>query len=62
MTYVTKMPKIFNAVARSFTDFELPDNISIRDIILEGACMDFISVGERLITSESEPVFEKLCT
>ena len=33
------------------------DEYLIRDIILEGACIDSFGVGERLITSESEPVF-----
>ncbi|MFV0515900.1 MAG: nicotinate phosphoribosyltransferase [Aminipila sp.] len=40
------------------------DEYIIRDVILEGACIDSFGVGERLITSKSEPVFGgvyKLC-
>jgi len=33
------------------------DEYIIRDVILEGACVDSFGVGERLITSKSEPVF-----
>ena len=33
------------------------DEFIIRDVILEGACVDSFGVGERLITSKSEPVF-----
>ncbi|WP_312353768.1 nicotinate phosphoribosyltransferase [Aminipila sp.] len=33
------------------------DEYIIRDVILEGACIDSFGVGERLITSKSEPVF-----
>lgn len=33
------------------------DEYIIRDVILEGACVDSFGVGERLITSRSEPVF-----
>lgn len=33
------------------------DEYIIRDVILEGACIDSFGVGERLITSRSEPVF-----
>jgi nicotinate phosphoribosyltransferase len=40
------------------------DEYIIRDLILEGACIDAFGVGERLITAKSEPVFDgvyKLC-
>ena len=40
------------------------DEYIIRDIIMQGACVDAFGVGERLITSKSEPVFGcvyKLC-
>lgn len=40
------------------------DEYIIRDVILEGACIDSFGVGERLITARSEPVFGgvyKLC-
>ena len=40
------------------------DEYIIRDLILEGACIDGFGVGERLITAKSEPVFDgvyKLC-
>lgn len=40
------------------------DETIIRDTILQGACIDCFGVGERLITSASEPVFGgvyKLC-
>lgn len=33
------------------------DEYIIRDVLLEGACIDSFGVGERLITSKSEPVF-----
>lgn len=33
------------------------DEYLIRDVILEGACIDSFGVGERLITAKSEPVF-----
>ncbi len=33
------------------------DEYIIRDVLLEGACIDSFGVGERLITSRSEPVF-----
>ncbi len=33
------------------------DEYIIRDVILEGACIDAFGVGERLITAKSEPVF-----
>lgn len=33
------------------------DEYIIREVLLEGACVDSFGVGERLITSRSEPVF-----
>lgn len=33
------------------------DEYIIQDILMEGACIDSFGVGERLITSKSEPVF-----
>ncbi len=33
------------------------DEYLIRDMLLQGACIDFFGVGERLITAKSEPVF-----
>lgn len=33
------------------------DEYLIRDLILQGACIDMFGVGERLITSRAEPVF-----
>ena len=33
------------------------DEYIIRDLILQGACIDSFGVGERLITSKSQPVF-----
>ncbi len=33
------------------------DEYIIRDLIMQGACIDTFGVGERLITSKSEPVF-----
>lgn len=33
------------------------DEYIIRDVISQGACVDYFGVGERLITSRSEPVF-----
>lgn len=40
------------------------DEYIIRDTLMQGACIDLFGVGERLITSKSEPVFGgvyKLC-
>ena len=33
------------------------DEFLIRDLIIQGACIDTFGIGERLITSRSEPVF-----
>lgn len=33
------------------------DEYIIRDVVMQGACIDSFGVGERLITSKSEPVF-----
>lgn len=33
------------------------DEYIIRDLLLQGACVDLFGVGERLITSKTEPVF-----
>ena len=33
------------------------DEFLIRDLIMQGACIDTFGIGERLITSRSEPVF-----
>lgn len=33
------------------------DELIIRDLLLQGACIDSFGVGERLITAKSEPVF-----
>ena len=33
------------------------DEYLIRDVIVQGACIDSFGVGERLITARSEPVF-----
>ncbi len=33
------------------------DEYTIRDLLNQGACIDAFGVGERLITSESEPIF-----
>ncbi len=33
------------------------DEFTIRDLLNQGACIDAFGVGERLITSESEPIF-----
>ena len=37
--------------------FNSLDEYIIRDVILEGACIDSFGVGERMITAKSEPVF-----
>jgi putative nicotinate phosphoribosyltransferase len=34
------------------------DEYIIRDILLQGACVDSFGVGERLVTSKSDPVFD----
>jgi nicotinate phosphoribosyltransferase len=33
------------------------DEYIIRDILMQGACLDMFGVGEKLITSQSEPIF-----
>ena len=37
------------------------DEYLIREVISEGACIDSFGVGEKLITSKSEPVFGGVC-
>ena len=61
ITYLTKkirkildnagLPKCRIVVSNSL------DEYIIRDILMQGACVDAFGVGERMITSKSEPVF-----
>lgn len=61
ITYLTKkirkildsagLPKCRIVVSNSL------DEYIIRDILIQGACVDAFGVGERMITSKSEPVF-----
>ena len=61
ITYLTKkirkildangLPKCRITVSNSL------DEYIIRDILMQGACVDAFGVGERMITSKSEPVF-----
>ena len=61
ITYLTK--KIRKKLdAQGLTDCRIIvsnslDEYIIRDIIMQGACVDAFGVGERMITSKSEPVF-----
>lgn len=61
VTYLTKKARAMLDKA-GFTDCSIVisnslDEYIIRDVILQGACIDSFGVGERLITSKSEPVF-----
>ncbi len=61
ITYLTKrLRKILDE--NGFEDCKIMvsnslDEYIIRDTIMQGACIDSFGVGERLITSKSEPVF-----
>ena len=61
ITYLSK--KVRKALdAAGWTDCKIVasnslDEYIIRDLILQGACVDMFGVGERLITSKSQPVF-----
>lgn len=61
ITYLTK--KIRKELdAHGYSDVKILvsnslDEYIIRDILNQGACIDIFGVGERLITSKSEPVF-----
>ncbi|MHC1722610.1 MAG: nicotinate phosphoribosyltransferase [Aminipila sp.] len=61
VTYLTKKARIMLDEAGlqecSIVVSNSLDEFIIRDVILEGACIDSFGVGERLITSKSEPVF-----
>ena len=61
MTYLTKQArKMLNDAGLedcSIVVSNALDEYLIQDIIHEGACIDSLDVGERLITAKSEPVF-----
>ena len=61
ITYLTKKirKKLDNAglTGCRITVSNSLDEYIIRDIIMQGACVDAFGVGERMITSKSEPVF-----
>lgn len=61
VTYLTKQARKMLDDA-GFTNCKIVvsnslDEYIIRDVLLEGACIDSFGVGERLITAKSEPVF-----
>lgn len=61
VTYLTKQARKMLDEA-GLTDCKIVvsnslDEYIIRDVLLEGACIDSFGVGERLITAKSEPVF-----
>lgn len=61
VTYLTKkarkmLDEAGHADCNIVVSNSLDENI-IQDILVEGACVDSFGVGERLITSKSEPVF-----
>ncbi len=61
ITYLSKRARaMFDAAGlpdcRIVVSNALDENI-IRDLLLQGACIDSFGVGERLITAKSEPVF-----
>jgi nicotinate phosphoribosyltransferase len=61
ITYLTKQArKMLDAAGYSDVDIVVSNSLDeyiIRDILKQGACIDSFGVGERLITSKSEPVF-----
>jgi len=68
ITYLTKKARIMLDEAGhkdcSICISNSLDEYLIKDILLQGACIDSFGVGERLITSKAEPVFGgvyKLC-
>jgi len=61
VTYLTKNARKMLDEA-GFTNWKIIisnslDEYLIRDMLQQGACVDFFGVGERLITSKAEPVF-----
>lgn len=61
ITYLTKQTrKMLDAAGYSDVGIVVSNSLDehiIRDILKQGACIDSFGVGERLITSKSEPVF-----
>lgn len=61
ITYLSKKARVMLDAAGlgkcSITVSNSFDEYLIRDVINQGACIDSFGVGERLITSKSEPVF-----
>ena len=61
ITYLTKQTrKILDSAGYEDVDIVVSNSLDehiIRDILKQGACIDSFGVGERLITSKSEPVF-----
>ncbi len=61
ITYLTKQArKMLDAAGYEDVDIVVSNSLDehiIRDILKQGACIDSFGVGERLITSKSEPVF-----
>ena len=61
ITYLTKQArKMLDAAGLSDCKIVVSNSLDehiIREVLLEGACVDSFGVGERLITSKSEPVF-----
>ncbi len=61
ITYLTKQTrKMLDAAGYEDVQIVISNSLDeyiIRDILKQGACVDSFGVGERLITSKSEPVF-----
>jgi len=61
ITYLTKQArKMLDAAGLTECTIVVSNSLDehiIREVLLEGACVDSFGVGERLITSKSEPVF-----
>jgi len=61
ITYLTKQArKMLDAAGLEECTIVVSNSLDehiIREVLLEGACVDSFGVGERLITSKSEPVF-----
>ena len=61
VAYLTKKaPKMLDEAVNEDCQIVVSNSLDeyiIQDIIVEGACIDSFGVGERLITSKSEPVF-----
>jgi nicotinate phosphoribosyltransferase len=65
ITYLTKKTrKMLDAAGYNDVGIVVSNSLDeyiIRDLLLQGACVDIFGVGERLITAKSESVFGGVC-